>query len=132
MIEQILNTGSVWGVALLFIAVYLVGNIANTSTKMSEGYKFQKEVMSKFGIDTFKYPFTFKINKFLGIVATFWLPIYVWVISFFWAGLIVFFGQLFLVAFLSRLISSKGYFILWRLGPLSSSIGFILTISSLL
>ncbi len=132
MIDEILRNGSLGGMALLFFGVFVIGHLsANSKTRMAESENFENEVAFRFGIDSNRFPLTFAANGFLGIAATFWLPIYTALISSFWAGLIVFVGQLFLAAFLSMIINNQGYYIFWRIGPFVTTAGFVLSIKSL-
>jgi hypothetical protein len=122
MFEELIKSGSIVG----------IGHIsANTKTKMADSKNFESEVSIKFGIDSNRYPLTYSLNAFLGIAATFWLPIYSWICSTFWAAIVVFVGQLCLASFLSMIINQQGYYIFWRIAPLITLTGFVLTITSL-
>ena len=132
MIDQILSEGSLGGMILLFFGIFVFGHISgNTKTRMADAENFENEVALKFGIDSESHPFTHSANAFLGIAATFWLPIYTWIISSFWAGLIVFICQLFMATFLSMIINGQAYYMLWRIAPIMTITGFALTTKSL-
>lgn len=133
MIDEVLNEGSLGGMILLLFGIFVFGHISgNTKTRLADAENFEIEFALKFGIDSNAYPLTYPVNAFLGIAATVWLPIYTWLISSFWAGLIVFFGQLFTVTLLSMAVNARAYYMFWRISPFVTITGFILTIKSLL
>lgn len=133
MFESVLQDGSLVGMLCIFYGIFSFGYLSGkTTTRLSESDNFHTEVFNEFNIDTQRHKFTFVANGLLGLISVFWLPTYVWIVGTFGAALVVFLGQLFAVALLSRLVSRKEFYPLWRVAPLITLLGFVLTVHSLL